>query len=240
MNELFSIFLWMYWALCIIPFFVIVLVVDIVTYPFDPHHQISNSLLRILSALMLRTNPGWSFNIKGADKTKVSQPTIVVANHQSFLDLAMLYLLPWSMKWVAKKALFKIPILGWMIYLTGHIPINRKSIRSAKKISRMIDVVKQGEPLMIFPEGTRTPTGEIQRLKTGAFKMAKLNEFNILPVVLDGSYQAMSRGNWAAHPKQQFSISVLEPISPDSYESADEIKETVSVLFKQELANLRK
>jgi 1-acyl-sn-glycerol-3-phosphate acyltransferase len=182
---------------------------------------------------MMSINPGWSFDVKGAGPQKISKPTIVVANHQSFLDLPLLYLLPWSMKWVAKKSLFKIPVLGWIIYMTGQIAIDRKNMRSAQKIDKLVEPIQDGIPAMIFPEGTRTRTGNLKKFKNGAFKLARRYNFNILPIVLEGGYQAMPAGNWRADPRQHFTISVMDPITVDQYETEEELKEAVYSLIKE-------
>ncbi|NGP88897.1 lysophospholipid acyltransferase family protein [Fodinibius halophilus] len=238
MRAVFSIIGWIYWAVCIISFFFIVLVLYVLTAPFDRYNRIPNQVLRGLGWLMMKVNPGWSFDIRGADPGKVSEPTIVVANHQSFLDLPLLYLLPWSMKWVAKKDLFKIPILGWIIYMTGQIGINRQSMRSFKKLDKLVEPIQDGIPGMIFPEGTRTEDGDLKPFKNGAFKLAKRYNFNILPIVLTGGYEAMPRGDWTASPTQEFKISVLDPISADKFETETELKEAAYMFIEQELEKL--
>ncbi|WP_138429943.1 lysophospholipid acyltransferase family protein [Fodinibius saliphilus] len=238
-RVIFSFFGWIYWAVCIISFFLIIFPLYIITAPFDRYNKIPNQLLRGLGWLMMKVNPGWSFNIKGADPQKVSEPTIVVGNHQSFLDLPLLYLLPWSMKWVAKKDLFKIPILGWIIYMTGQIGIDRQSMRSFKKLDTLVEPIQDGVPGMIFPEGTRTEDGKLKPFKNGAFKLAKRYNFNILPLVLKGGYEAMPPGDWTASPTQEFMISVLEPISADDYDTESELKEAVHMLIEQELEELQ-
>jgi len=239
MRTLFGIVIWIYWAFCIILFFAIVSLLYVITYPFDSYHSIPNRALRGLAWFMLKVNPGWRFDIRGADSQKVEEPTIVVANHQSFLDLPLSYLLPWTMKWVAKKDLFRIPVFGWIIYMTGHISIDRQSMRSAKVLDKLVEPIKNGIPGMIFPEGTRTTTGDLKPFKNGAFKLAKRYNFNVLPVVLDGGYQAMPSGEWGPGYRQDFVISVLDPISSDEYESERELKETVHTLIEQELRSLR-
>ncbi len=239
MRTIFSIIIWIYWAICIHVFFVVVVVLYILTAPFDRYNQIPNSVLKWLSWVMLKVNPGWQCSIKGGDPDKISRPTIVVANHQSFLDLPLLYLLPWSMKWVAKKDLFKIPIFGWIIYMTGQIAIDRRSMRSAKKIDKLVEPIQQGIPGMIFPEGTRTQTGELKPFKNGAFKLAKRYNFNILPVVLEGGHGAMPSGSWKVNYRQHFKVSVLDPIAPDDFKSEEELKDTVFSLIEQELLSLQ-
>ncbi|MDZ7681134.1 MAG: lysophospholipid acyltransferase family protein [Fodinibius sp.] len=188
---------------------------------------------------MLRLNPRWQFDIQGADQQKITQPTIVVANHQSFLDLPMLYLLPWSMKWVAKKDLFKIPIFGWIVYMTGQIAIDRQSMRSVQKIDKLVAPIKNGIPAMIFPEGTRTQDGELQPFKNGAFKLAKRYNFNILPIVLDGGFKAMPSGEWRPACHQKYVISVLNPVPADQFVDEQELKKAVFTLMDNELSAQR-
>lgn len=226
MRTLFSILLWIYWTLCFVTFFVIVTVLYVFTFPFDRYNRIPNRVLKGLARSMLRINPGWHFHIESADPDKVSKPTIVIANHQSFLDLPLLYLLPWSMKWVAKKSLFRIPIFGWIIFMTGQIAIERYSLKSVKKLDYLVQPIQNGIPGMIFPEGTRTETGKLKSFKNGAFLLAKRYNFNILPIVLKGGYEAMPSGSWRINSKQTFIISVLDPLDPREFESTEEIKKT--------------
>ncbi|HKL19673.1 MAG TPA: lysophospholipid acyltransferase family protein, partial [Halalkalibaculum sp.] len=166
--------------------------------------------------------------------------TIVIANHQSFLDLPLFYLLPWSMKWVAKKSLFKIPILGWIIFMTGQIAIERYSLKSVKKLDYLVQPIQNGIPGMIFPEGTRTEDGNLKAFKNGAFLMAKRYNFNLLPIVHNGGYEAMPSGSWRIDPRQTFKISVLDPIDPQEFENTEEIKETAYLKIERELERLRK
>ena len=239
MRTLFSIFVWIYWTICIVTSFVIVSLLYLLTFPFDRYNQIPNRTLKGLARSMLMINPGWEFNIEGADAGKVSRPTIVIANHQSFLDLPLLYLLPWSMKWVAKKSLFKIPILGWIIFMTGQIAIERYSLKSVKKLDYLVQPIQNGIPGMIFPEGTRTEDGNLKSFKNGAFLMAKRYNFNLLPIVHNGGYEAMPTGSWKIKPRQTFKISVLDPIDPRNFESLEEIKEAAYHNIERELERLQ-
>lgn len=188
---------------------------------------------------MLKAVPGWTFEIRGAEARKVSKPTIVVANHQSFLDIPLPYLLPWQMKWVAKKDLFTIPIFGWMIYMTGHLSIDRKKMRSFKKLDKLVQPIKDGIPAMIFPEGTRSTGEELRPFKKGAFKLAKQYNFNVLPLVLHGGFKAMPSGTWKLAYRQHFILSVLDPVPAQDYETENELKEATFSLINQELQSLQ-
>lgn len=238
MKTLFSIIIWIFWAVCIISFFVVISVLFLLTFPFNRFNTIPNKTLKGLGWLMLKINPGWVIEMKGADLRKISKPTIVIANHQSFLDLPLLYLLPWTMKWVAKKSMFRIPIFGWVIYMTGQLGIDRRSMKSAKKLDALVEPVKAGIPAMIFPEGTRSRTGEVQDFKNGAFKLAQEYNFNILPVVLKGGQEAMPRGSWRVEPQQEFVISVLDPLEVGEFKSITELKDAAFSLIEEELKSL--
>lgn len=238
MKTFFGIIIWLYWAACIITFFLVVCILYLITFPFDRFNTIPNKSLKGLARLMIKANPAWPVRIKGANPLKISKPTIVIANHQSFLDLPLLYLLPWTMKWVAKRSMFRIPIFGWMIYMTGQLAIDRRSMRSAQKLDTLVEPVKRGIPAMIFPEGTRTRTGEIQKFKNGAFKLARKYNFNILPVVLKGGHEAMPPGEWRVSPRQRFVISVLDPIDSNQYKSIVELKDVTFSLMKEELESV--
>lgn len=239
MRAFTSALFWIYWAACIIFFFLIVSVLYLLTFPFDRYKQVPNKVLKGLAWIMLRLNPGWSLEIKGADTQKIEAPTIVVANHQSFMDLPLIYLLPWSMKWVAKKDLFKIPIFGWIIFMTGQLGIDRKSRFSAKKLDELVKPVKKGIPAMIFPEGTRSRTGELESFKNGAFNLARRYNFQVLPVVLEGGHKAMPPGDWKLWFKQKFVISVLNPVKPADFKSIKELKLFTHSVIKKELETIR-
>lgn len=123
--------------------------------------------------------------------------------------------------------------------MTGQISINRQSMRSAKVLDKLVEPIQQRIPGMIFPEGTRTTTGDLKPFKNGAFKLAKRYNFNILPIVLDGGHQAMPSGEWRPSPQQHFTVSVLDPVPSDQYDSENELKEAVYTLIKQELQVLQ-
>ncbi len=239
MQKFLSALIWIYWFFCFFFFLIIIALLFVLTFPFDKYRTIPNKALKGLACIILKSIPTWSFEIKDADYSKVNRPLLIVSNHQSFLDLPLLYLLPWSMKWVAKKSLLRIPFLGWLIAMTGHLMIDRKSLRSYKKLNALVEPVKQGIPAMVFPEGTRTPDGTVQPFKNGAFALAKKYNFHILPVVHRGGYEAMPAGAWMFNLNQHFVISVLEPVDSTAFKSVKELKEEVHKQIGDELNNIQ-
>lgn len=238
MQKILSALIWVYWFFCFSFFLIVVTVLFVVTYPFDKFKIFPNKALKGLAWTVLKPIPTWSFKIINADVDKISKPTLIVSNHQSFLDMPLLYLLPWNMKWVAKKSLLRIPFLGWLIAMTGHIMIDRKSLRSFHEMNALVEPINQGIPGMVFPEGTRTTDGSIQPFKRGAFALAKSHNFNILPVVHKGGHDAMPGGSWKFNFNQSFAVSVLEPVDPVSFKDADALKNEIYQQISKEYNKL--
>lgn len=173
---------------------------------------------------MMHPTPGWTLHIEGTEKFDRSEPTIFIANHQSFMDIPFLFQLPWKMKWVVKHSMTYIPVMGWMVKLTGQLTINRSSKSALKKLSRLVQPLKDLVPVMIFPEGTRSLDGEIKSFKNGAFLLALEHGFKIQPIVIDGAYDALASGSKLFNTKCMYKMSVLDAIDPADFEGMNELK----------------
>ncbi|MEZ4302106.1 MAG: lysophospholipid acyltransferase family protein [Polyangiaceae bacterium] len=133
------------------------------------------------------------------DLHNVPEPPFVYAvNHQSLLDVLVLgSVLPHDFKWAAKRSLMNIPFLGWHLQLAGHVPVDRKSgSRAAAEVVRKFEeVLKQGKPLLVFPEGTRSEDGIVRAFKNGGFYASHRTMTPVVPVALEGTYRLMKKGN---------------------------------------------
>jgi 1-acyl-sn-glycerol-3-phosphate acyltransferase len=149
------------------------------------------------------------------------QPYVVVSNHESFADILLISHLPWEMKWLSKAELFRIPIMGWMMWLAGDIPVKRGFGPSAvEAMERCRKALRQRVSVMIFPEGTRSKTAELLPFKDGAFRLAIEAGVPILPLALSGTGTALPKHGWrfgrsAAH------LRVLEPVDTAGLTLAD-------------------
>lgn len=122
---------------------------------------------------------------------------VYCSNHQSLLDILVLgSVLPGDYKWAAKRELMKIPFLGWHLQLAGHVPVDRGagSRAAAQVIDRFETVLKEGKPLLVFPEGTRSEDGLLRGFKNGAFYAAIRAGVPVVPVALDGTHRLMKKG----------------------------------------------
>lgn len=125
------------------------------------------------------------------------EPFVYASNHQSLLDVLVLgSVLPCDYKWAAKRSLMKIPFLGWHLQLAGHVPVDRGqgSRAAAEVIGRFETVLKEGKPLLVFPEGTRSEDGLLRPFKNGGFYAAVRAGVPVVPVTLEGTHRLMKKG----------------------------------------------
>ncbi|MEX0721482.1 MAG: lysophospholipid acyltransferase family protein [Balneolaceae bacterium] len=238
-DILFTALVIVYFWLLFLVFFVLILLVFLVTFPFDKYHKAPNFTLSIMARCMMKASYEWKIEMEGLDKYDAAESTIFVANHQSFLDMAVIYHLPWKMKWVAKKSLAFIPVMGWMVWLTGHLTIDRKSKTALRMLSNLVKPLKDGVPVMIFPEGTRTMDGNLKPFKNGAFVLAKEYGFKLQPMIIDGGYKAMPPGFKPLNPRVTFKLKVLDVIDPANFEDVRELKSHTRQVMQEELKKNR-
>jgi len=142
-------------------------------------------------------SPLWHFAIEGTPPADVqTRAYVVVANHLSLADPFLLSSLPWDMQWVGKEALFKMPVLGWIMSLGGDISLRRGS---GDSVRAMLDQCRRaldgGLSVMLFPEGTRSTTPGVQPFKDGAFELAIEKGVPILPIAVAGTDNCMRKGS---------------------------------------------
>jgi len=131
------------------------------------------------------------------------RPLLLMGNHQSALDIPILILAcEGRIRFLAKKSLFWIPIVGWIMKLTGFTAIDRKSARKTRPaLESALYKIKQGRHRwVVFPEGTRSLDGELQPYHRGSFNFARQAGTPILPFVIDGAGALMPKGAWAPRP----------------------------------------
>lgn len=145
--------------------------------------------------------PAWP-RISGRENIDPTTPYVVVANHLSLIDIPTLYgWLPLDLKWIMKKEVRKIPLIGAGTALLGHIFLDRKDHNAAvRQLQQLKDSLQPGTSILFFPEGTRSRSGELQAFKMGAFHMACDLEIPILPVTLIGTDTILTPETMDLHP----------------------------------------
>lgn len=188
----------------------------------DEVHYRTGRWFRRLGVAMTRVNPLWRLRVTGHPIPTERLPFVVVSNHQSLADIPLISHLPWEMKWIGKVELFRTPVVGWMMRLAGDIPVERTDVRSGgRALIQAAHYLARRCPVMFFPEGTRSPDGRVGRFNDGAFHLALRTGTPVLPVVVDGSRDALPKHTVLFGSPQDIRVHVLEPIMPESSNPPD-------------------
>jgi 1-acyl-sn-glycerol-3-phosphate acyltransferase len=199
----------------------------LVTAPVDPDKRVSGRFLRRVGSTLVRIFPPWRVRIEGA---LPEGPFVLAANHRSWLDVLVLARLPREMKWVAKEELFRIPWIGWMLRLSGDIPVRRGNASSGDAaLDQARAYLARGLPVVFFPEGTRSRDGALRAFKIGAFEVAVDAGVPVVPVVLTGTAEGMPPSTLALRPSE-IVARILAPIGPgrDSGHLRDEVRARIA------------
>ena len=126
---------------------------------------------------------------EGLENIDPKQPYVIMTNHQSVIDIgAVIQTLPISFRFVAKKELTWIPIFGWALPLAGHVIIDRgERSKAVSSLQRAAQRISEGVNVIIFPEGTRSATGDLQPFKSGGFHLAIQAQVPFLPATISGT-----------------------------------------------------
>jgi 1-acyl-sn-glycerol-3-phosphate acyltransferase len=166
----------------------------------------------------------------------------MVSNHQSLADILVIYSLFRHFRWTSKTENFRLPFVGWVLMLNRSIRIYRGEADAWKKFEvQAVKALKDGNSIMIFPEGTRSRTGEPGRFREGAFQLAHNMKTDILPIVLDGTWKAVPKSGWVLTGYQEMVVKVLDPIPFSDFEqmTVPELTHFVHDLILKNLNQLR-
>jgi len=197
---------------------------------------------RALGRAMTRANSFWELDITGPRTLPEKRPYVVVSNHQSLADIPIISSAEWEMKWVAKRELFKVPFVGWMMRLAGDISLDRGDRRSgAVMLLRAKEYLQNGCPVMFFPEGTRSVDGNIGAFTTGAFQLAIRTGVPVLPIALDGSRNCLPKRSWVFGGPATIRIRIFPPIPTSGLaaDSAEMLRDSVRDLLLQQIQEWR-
>jgi 1-acyl-sn-glycerol-3-phosphate acyltransferase len=207
-------------AMCVVTFLPM-MAASSIRHRGDPTQRLPGRWMRRLGRTIGWLTPLWRFSIEGdAPKDIDKRGYVVVANHESQADPLLLSWLPWDMRWLAKEELFKQPLVGWAMRLSGDVPLRRGDRESAGTSMRECRrALEAGISVMMFPEGTRSHNSELLPFKEGAFRLAIEAGAPVLPIAIAGTRQMRpkhSRWFGRAHACAQ----ILQPIASDGLDAA--------------------
>lgn len=233
-RQLLSVWIWLTTALVSLGLLVLMAVVFVATVPFDRGRYAVGRWFRRGAMACVALNPLWDFRVSGHVVTDPRRPYVAVSNHESLADIFLISHLPWEMKWLSKDDIFRIPVMGWMMRMAGDIAVKR-SERSSRvdALEQCRDRLKRKVSVMIFPEGTRSRTGELLPFKDGAFRVAVEMGLPILPMAVAGTRPAMQAGS-LVFGRARAEVRVLEPIPTEGLTLAEvsALRERVRALIQ--------
>lgn len=212
---------WLVFGVSVILWLPMVAVVRLVTIPFDRGAYAAGYLFRKVVMPNAVLNPLWKFKTSGELPADMRHPYVVVANHESFVDMVLLSHLPTEMKYLSKIEIMRIPLLGQLMQLSRDIPLVRGDAKSgvaALKIAQ--ERLESRTSVLIFPEGSRSKTGELREFSAGAFKLAIDGGYPILPLAIHGTRDCLQKHSWL-QSRATAEVRVLEPISTEGMTRRD-------------------
>lgn len=222
-------------------FFVIALILRIITSPFDRRLKILQQFTCFWAFLYTRVVPGWHIRIEGRHNIRRNATYVVVSNHQSLLDIMVLYNLFFHFKFVSKAEIFRIPFIGWNMTLNRYIRLKRGDRESiARMMADAERTLAEGSSVMIFPEGTRSPDGQIKSFKPGAFILAQKMGVPILPIVISGTSSALPKYKFSYKGPHDILLRVLEEIPVERFSgmTTEALSDMVRGIMIHELAEM--
>ncbi|MFK7928251.1 MAG: lysophospholipid acyltransferase family protein [Myxococcota bacterium] len=186
--------------------------------------------------------PLWKVSWAGRHNIVDGEPYVLVANHQSLGDIIALYGLFKHFKWVSKSSIFKVPFIGWNMRANAYIPIVRGDRVS---VVHMLELCRQhlqdGSSIMMFPEGTRSHDGRLKAFKPGAFALAQDLGIKVVPIVIDGTAEALPKSGFMLRNPwhMPIQISVLPPVEATQAKTPADLATAVQDAMATELARMR-
>lgn len=176
-------------------------------------------------------------SVSGLENIPAGTAVIFTPNHQSYLDIfILLKILPHSFKFVVMRKLFKVPIIGHHITQAGFISLDRKDRkRSVQTIHRVIELLKNNESFVIFPEGKLTKDGTVGEFGRGTSIIIQRSRTPVVPIAIDGTFAALPKGQWRIR-SGKVTVKIGSPVHFEKY--YDEVSKLRSLELSNELRGI--
>ena len=161
--------------------------------------------------------------VEGRQHVDPSRPTIYACNHQSSLDIPIsLVAIPANIRFVAKEQLRHVPMLGWYLWIAGHIFVDRgHRARAIASLDRAAEKIRGGTSIIVYPEGTRSEDGRILPFKKGPFALALKARVPICPITIEGSGRVMPKGRWDVRMGEVIRVKIGPPMDTTGFAAED-------------------
>jgi 1-acyl-sn-glycerol-3-phosphate acyltransferase len=243
MNVIKSVWVWLSSIVFITLAFPVALLLWLISLLFDDRRLMNNRWMVIQGIVLTKMSPFWKVITEGREKIDQDQAYVIVPNHQSLLDIVFFNMLRHRLRWVSKKEIFRVPLVGWEMRMVKYIELVRGNKSSViKMMEECVKSLKEGISIVIFPEGTRSLSGAIGKFKTGAFQIAIKTDKPLLPVLVDGTGEIMpKKGGIIFRNRRVVRIRVLDPIFPGQFGTGnpEELAARVQALMVTAMEEMR-
>ncbi len=206
----------LFWATCVLLVLLwtpLIALYRLATLRSDPDRYRVGYLFHRIAVVAGRLNLFWDFRVIDEVHPDPRRPYVFVANHQSNADPFLVAMVPWEMKWLSKKSIFDIPLLGWMMRVAGDIEIERGNKESARRaMAELRERLDRNLSVLLFPQGTRSPDRTVGEFREGAFRLAIEAAVDVVPLAVAGTAESLPKGS-IAFCKTSATVTVLPPIS---------------------------
>ena len=240
-STIVSLYVWIFAVITIIIIFPLYLTIWVLTVLFDKKLITVHFVTSLWASLYTWINPWWKITIENRENLKNNKAYIIISNHQSMLDILVLFRLFVHFRWVSKTEIFKTPVVGWIMTLNNYIRVKRGDKKSIiKMIETSRKVIASGISILIFPEGTRSVNGNLQQFKDGAFNLAVDTKTDILPVIINAVSGALAKKGIFRMNRLSIKVRILDEIPYSSFEKSgiSEIRNRIHGLMSAELRKI--
>lgn len=217
-KRVLSTLFWAFITVSSIVLYPVAVMIWVLTVAFDRRLVVLHRFTCFWASLYTWLNPAWPVTVEGREKIRPGTTYVMVANHLSLLDILVLFRLFRHFKWVSKIENFKVPFIGWNMSMNRYIKLRRGDRESVVEMMAECEkTIAEGNSIMMFPEGTRSPTGEMRPFKPGAFELATRTRTAVLPIVISGTADALPKRGFVLRGRHPVRIRVLDPIPPQRF-----------------------
>ncbi len=210
---------------CAILFFP-ALMIWFITMPFDKKKRLLHLYTCFWGALYTWVFPSWRIHVSGRKNFRKKTTYIIVSNHQSQLDILLAFNLFKHFKWVSKAEIFRVPFVGWNMFLNRYVRLIRGDKESIEKMMTASEErLREGSSVYFFPEGTRSHDGKVKKFKPGAFILAHKLKLPVIPIAISGTYKALPKYSMNTNGIQHLYLDIMDEI-PYSQFSSMSVKDT--------------
>ncbi|MBC8479268.1 MAG: 1-acyl-sn-glycerol-3-phosphate acyltransferase, partial [FCB group bacterium] len=188
----------------------------------DVRKKITGILPRIWGKWVLWST-GIDYEVKGLENLKPNRKYVFVGNHESALDIPIAVAsLPYNIVFLAKKELFRIPLFGWGMWAAGMVRVDRQNREKARTSieKALAQIARMYISILVYPEGTRSSTGELQEFKKGSFILAIRSKLAVVPITITGARDVLPK-NTIRFRKGKAQLIVDKPIHTEEMVEKD-------------------